>query len=311
MTHPAPRRGLRYVLHLGLFVPIAFIIVIWLISAWQGFVGVDALLHPARNSFCCGTPLDVGYAFEAVSIETSDGLTLYAWYLPAVNDTGIIIAHGAGANRGNYWELGRSLNDAGYGVLLLDLRAHGDSEGTVFTRGWLDITASAAYLKEIGLAHVGVFGFSLGANMALQAAALSEDIEAIVADGPSPVVLADFPMPTTFSGFLYLPYDLVYWSRLESVSAENGGFAAMSNREAVQRIAPRPMLLIAAGGEPSAFETNFVQSLAQVAPDSTQLWVIPNVYHGGGFSHDPDTYLERIINLFRSSGQAVAEGTEG
>lgn len=301
LTETRAQRRFRFMLNLALFVPVAFILIMWLLGAWQGFVGVDSLLHPARHVFCCGTPSDAGYAFDSVSIHTDDDLMLAGWYLPARRDAALILAHSAGANRGNLWELGRRLNDEGYGVLLPDLRAHGESEGNVFTRGWLDVTASAAFLDNIGVSHVGVIGVSLGANMSLQAAALSDDIEAVVADGVSPVVLSDFPMPTTLSGWLYLPYDVVYWSRLESVSAEDGGFAAMPNREAVRRIAPRPLLLIAAGAEPSAAETNVARYFEREAPGSTQVWIIPNVYHGGGFNSDPETYVSRVLTFFATT----------
>lgn len=109
-------------------------------------------------------------------------------------------------------------------------------------------------------------------------------------------------MPNTLAGMMYLPYDLVYWSRLEAVSAAEGGFAHMTNRNAVRAIVPRPLLLIAAGAEPSGFETSVNQALfaaaEAVSPGATTYWVIDDVYHGGGFSTYPEIYTQRLLTFF-------------
>ncbi|GAB4512527.1 MAG: hypothetical protein OHK0046_12200 [Anaerolineae bacterium] len=150
------------------FFPAALLLVLWLMSAYQGFVSVQDALYPQRNVFCCNTPADAGYLYEDVTLSTSDGIALSGWYLPTQNNSAIVMAHGLHANRAQVWNLARGLHDHGYGVILFDLRAHGESEGTVFTQGWLDIRAAVDYLTSQGVERIGAYGFSLGANMVLR-----------------------------------------------------------------------------------------------------------------------------------------------
>lgn len=293
----------------------AFILVIEVFGAVQGYQEVDTILYPERQVFCCDTPADAGLAYEELALQTADGLTLSGWYLPADDRTesptppiapngtcALILSHRAGGNRVSMWDVGLALREQGCGILFLEMRAHGSSEGDVFTQGWLDIQAAADWLQSRGIQHIGAYGFSLGAVMSIQAAALSTTIDAVVADGAGPAVIADMPLPTTLSGWLYGLYDLVYWTQLEARSAAHGGFAAMPMTEAIARMAPRPLLLIAAGAEPSQFEVNVNQALYTSAdPTHTALWIIEDVGHGGGWSAHREAYLQRLTDFFATA----------
>jgi uncharacterized protein len=298
---PTFRRRVSYGLRLCLFATVMFVLLIWAIGAYQGYQEVDEILHPTRNIFCCETPRDVGIEYDDLVLETQDGLQIKGWSLAPGREAVVIMAHGASGNRANLFPLAHTLVDAGYGVILLDLRAHGESDGTIFTRGWLDIWAAGNYAREHGAKHIGVYGFSLGANMVIQAAAESSWIEAVVADGPSPARLADYHVPGNVGGVLYAAYDVMYWWQLDVRSTETGGFALRSAHEAVEKLASRPLFLIAAGAEPSGFEANTVQSLYDryaAAGGLGEMWIIDEVYHGGGFDHAPEIYSARVIAFF-------------
>ncbi|HUM71256.1 MAG TPA: hypothetical protein PLK31_20690, partial [Chloroflexota bacterium] len=66
---------------------------------------------------------------ENVRFTSQDGLQLYAWYLPGTNRAAIVLAHALGGSGLLMQEHAEFLRDAGYSVLLLDLRAHGRSHG--------------------------------------------------------------------------------------------------------------------------------------------------------------------------------------
>jgi uncharacterized protein len=298
------KRRLIYGVRLSLFAIVVFVVLIWIFGAYAGYQGVDEILHPTRNVFCCETPQDVGIAYEDIALKTADGLTIKGWYLAPDREVVIIMAHGASGNRASLASLAHRLIEQGYGVMLLDLRAHGESEGKIFTQGWLDIRAAADYLTARGIEKIAVYGFSLGANMIIQEAAESTVIDAVIADGPSPVRFSDYELPGTFSGLLYATYDLVYWWQLDARSAPQGGFALQSAREAVAKIAPRPLFLIAAGAENSGFEVNTARALYGIyrtKGGAGELWVIPDVYHGGGFGQYPDVYSARLIAFLDSA----------
>lgn len=300
VSEPSVRRGWRYRAKLVLIALVGVVLTVEIFGAVVGYREVDRILYPPRMAFCCDTPQDAGIAYEDVSLVTTDNVRLTGWYLlprDTAQDAALIMAHGAGGNRASLWNLSLSLNEQGYGILLLDMRAHGESEGSIFTRGWLDIQAAVDYLVDRGITSIGSYGFSLGANMVIQAAAQTEQIGAVIADGASPVGLSDMPLPRSLWGWLYLSYDLVYWSQLEARSAADGGFAAMPMREAVARIAPRPLLLIAAGAEASGFEQSTAELLYEAAAEPKSLWIIDDVYHGGGFEAHPEVFTQTILDF--------------
>jgi hypothetical protein len=71
------------------------------------------------------TTMDLGRAHESVGLTTSDGLKLRAWYVPSRNGAAVIAFPG----RSQPAPHARMLVRHGYGVLLLDRRGEGASEG--------------------------------------------------------------------------------------------------------------------------------------------------------------------------------------
>jgi len=99
-------------------------------------------------------------------------------------------------------EHARMLLLAGYGVVMMDSRAHGASEGSMATYGWLerndtrfivDALESSEYPR-----HLFALGESMGAGIALQSAAVEPRIEAVVAEA-SFATFAKLPMTTPAS----------------------------------------------------------------------------------------------------------------
>lgn len=301
MSQPAGsrlRRGVRYIGKLALFAIVTFVLIIEVVGAWKGVAEADALFHPHREVFCCDTPADAGYEYQSVTLKTEDGLYLYGWYVPGDNGAAILLAHGAHGNRVSLWDVAQMLHRHGYGVLVFDMRAHGTSDGDNVASGWLDIIAAADYLAAQGVKHIGAYGFSLGADMVIQGAAKTEQIEAVAADGASPAFLSDSPLPRTVFGWLYFSYDIAYWTHLESISAPYGGFGWTTMRDAAAKIAPRPLLLIAAGAELSRYEANVVQGIYAAAGEPKTLWVIDDVLHGGGYGKYPQEFERRVVGFY-------------
>jgi uncharacterized protein len=91
-----------------------------------------------------------------VTLQTSDGLELGAWYLPAdaERDTGlaVLVAPGNGGNRAGRAGLARELGDRGLSVLLLDYRGYGGNAGSPSEDG-LAADADAAVRALVDLGH--------------------------------------------------------------------------------------------------------------------------------------------------------------
>jgi fermentation-respiration switch protein FrsA (DUF1100 family) len=123
-------------------------------------------------------PRDCGLADMAeIALETDDGLTLAAWYKPAVppgpgaeTPPTVLYFHGNGGNRGWLADKARPLLDAGYGLLLPDYRGYGGNPGTPSEAGLrLDALAARRALLDRGVAaeRIVYYGDSLGSGLAV------------------------------------------------------------------------------------------------------------------------------------------------
>ena len=93
-------------------------------------------------------PLSAGYLFTHLGrdgraggsrsalrggrVRTSDGVKLAGWYVPSRNGAAVIAFPG----RSGPLEHARMLARHGYGVLMLDMRGQGESEGDPNAFGW-------------------------------------------------------------------------------------------------------------------------------------------------------------------------------
>jgi uncharacterized protein len=91
-------------------------------------------------------PAELGRPYEELTIRTSDGLDLAAWYVPSLNGAAVI----SYPTRQGKLPQARMLARHGYGVLLLDARGYDGSEGDPNLFGWAgakDIDAAVAWLQ--------------------------------------------------------------------------------------------------------------------------------------------------------------------
>ncbi len=265
------------------------------------YVRANALAHPPRTRASGLTPSDFELPFLDISFRNRNKQMLRAWYIPSKNRAAVIVAHGLGGNRGNVTAQAAILAARGYGVLLVDLTGHGDSEGDAITFAGEDIEAAVIYLQsrdEIDRQRIGVFGMSLGAMVALQAAANTKDIKAVVADGTGPTGFEDEPIPKSWDGYLKLPF---YWAEYE-VWKWQGVSAPRSIVNAIARISPRPIFLIVAGQDTSELELNY--RFYEAAREPKAIWVIAEAHHLEGWKLRPEEYRGRIIAFL---GQALLE----
>ena len=130
-------------------------------------------------------PADLGRPYEELTIRTSDGLDLAAWYVPSLNGAAVI----SYPTRQGKLPQARMLVRHGYGVLLLDARGYDGSEGDPNLFGWAgakDIDAAVAWLQgrpDVTDGRIGGIGFSVGGEMMLQAAASNTGLRAVVSEG--------------------------------------------------------------------------------------------------------------------------------
>ncbi len=98
---------------------------------------------------------------------TGDGVKLNGWYVKAEdNKPTIVYCHGQGENISNCQPVIRFLADNGYGVMLVEYRGHGRSDGTPFESGlYMDLESAVKYLttyEGVDRNNIILWGRSLG-----------------------------------------------------------------------------------------------------------------------------------------------------
>lgn len=121
---------------------------------------------------------DVVDGARDVTIRTSDGLVLGAWFVPASSASdlhmAVLVAPGNGGNRSGRTALAAELSLRGLAVLLMDYRGYGGNPGSPSEDGLAkDAIAAALLLEDLGYpaGRTIYFGESLGTGVvaALQA----------------------------------------------------------------------------------------------------------------------------------------------
>jgi fermentation-respiration switch protein FrsA (DUF1100 family) len=112
-----------------------------------------------------------------VTLQTSDGLQLGAWYVPPrdADAMTVLVANGNGGDRVGRSPLAEALSARGFGVLLFDYRGYGGNPGSP-TEAGLALDARAAYEYLVGERGVPptrlmYFGESLGGGVVTALAA--------------------------------------------------------------------------------------------------------------------------------------------
>ncbi|HMG67799.1 MAG TPA: alpha/beta hydrolase [Chitinophagaceae bacterium] len=111
--------------------------------------------------------------YETVHLVTKNHLSLEGWYVPADTAKGtVILIHGLGENKSMLLKEGYEFLYLGFNVLLLDLRAHGNSGGNVTTLGFFeseDVKLAYEYILKRGERNIILYGISLGATVITKA----------------------------------------------------------------------------------------------------------------------------------------------
>ena len=174
-------------------------IINWLIFAFLSAGGLAAYLSyrktadiitPFRKPGVAFCPDQYRLAYETVDFNTSDGVRLRGWFIPAEGESSrtIMFCHGWGSNRGEMLRDTHFLAGQGYNLFYFDFRASGESKGTVSSVGYLetrDFDAAYNFLKThrpLQAEKVAVFGTSMGGSVAIYAAAKYPEISCLLSE---------------------------------------------------------------------------------------------------------------------------------
>jgi len=131
----------------------------------------ERLLYFPLGGFSA-TPAAIGLAYETVSIETEDGVTISGWFIPAADRAcgTLLFFHGNAGNISHRLDSIATFHRLGLNTLIIDYRGYGQSEGKPTEQGtYLDAAAAWRYLveeRQIPPTEIIIFGRSLGGAVA-------------------------------------------------------------------------------------------------------------------------------------------------
>lgn len=237
---------------------------------------------------------ELGASHEDVQVTTGDGLRLKGWYIPSRNGAAVISFPGRASSQARAKLLARH----GYGVLLLDRRGEGESEGDPNLFGWQgerDIHAAVAFLRsrpEVDPERIGGIGLSVGGEMMIEAAAESSALRAIVSEGASSRSVRDeLANPGGSFG------DLIGTGVATLATAVFANDLPPASLESlVPRISGAVFFVYGERGQPAEKPAN--ESFYAVARGHRDIWQVPGSGHIGGLEAQPAEYERRIVAFF-------------
>ena len=163
----------------------------------------DLMIKPGKSPVF-ETPEKYSLEYEDVTFKTSDGVTLSGWLVKGETDKVIIQSHfgvqcsrcgftqeGKGMMKNVLWisdihflDQAKYLVEAGYSVLMYDMRNHGESEQT----GWVswgkderkDVVAAIKFItnhKDYPNANIGLLSICMGQGASIFAFGLEEEMK--------------------------------------------------------------------------------------------------------------------------------------
>jgi alpha-beta hydrolase superfamily lysophospholipase len=301
------RRPARF-LFLLLIPPFIAAIAGWIVAPW--------FLHPFRRELTPDLVRNADVAFSQIharredfDVRAHDGVLLRGWKVRAARPNGdwVLVFHGVGDSRIGVVEHALVLLSAGYDVVMMDARAHGDSEGPMATYGWIERHDTQAIVDALESSehprHLFALGESMGAGIALQSAAVDQRIEAVVAEASFASLreasydYAGLRRSPWLGKTLFAPGTWTMIYRAEHIA--NLPAAEVSSVKAVAERA-FPVLLICDGAD-VALPCRHTKMIFEAAIGRKEMWVVPGAYHTAALGVDPAEFRRRVLAFFDST----------
>src|SRR4029077_3991088 len=229
---------------------------------------------------------------------------------------------------------------AGYGVVMMDARAHGASEGQLATYGWLERNDTRAILDALilsevgrsdeplksgqsrmelateadlknpvhspnprpGTPHIFALGESVGAGMAVQSAGVEPRIEAVVAE-------------SSFATLREASYDYAGLRRSPLLGktlfapgtwtmiyhAERLAELPASEFSPEKAVAARAFpVLLICDADDVALPCRHTTRIYEAARGPKKMWIVPAAFHPAALGYEPAEFRRRVLGFYDS-----------
>jgi alpha-beta hydrolase superfamily lysophospholipase len=226
---------------------------------------------------------------ETVSLRSLDETLAGTLFIPVVAGPApaLIICHGAGEFKENYFELCGFLARKGIATLAVDMHGHGQSGGKRFhvaMEEWVpDVLAAVEFLAahpKIDAARIGAFGLSSGGTAILEAALREPRLKSLVALDATVRNSLALPLSLFLKGCVWAGRIKQWFTRRElrvPLLKLGGGMKLASDPEIDQRLQADPRAQEAFNAFPfpggaEAFFVNTLKKVSAIAAPTLVLW---------------------------------------
>jgi pimeloyl-ACP methyl ester carboxylesterase len=243
-------------------------------------------------------------------------LKLAGWWIPHPQAQGrcVILLHGYGDAKVGAIAWAPTWHALGYNILALDLRAHGQSEGSYCTAGYYERHDVSQVIDQLraeqpeGTQQVVLFGVSLGAAVAAAVGAMREDLAAVILECPYP----DYELAAAaHARLLGAPGQWMQrWGLRLAQWIAKADFSQVRPAELIPRVRC-PLMVIR--GEADVFIDAEHAAIVEAAVRARGAEMGPSVYWNAEDAHhiaalyrDPEGYRRRVEAFLESPGAAVS-----
>ena len=243
---------------------------------------------------------------EAHRIRTRDGQELGAWLVKGKEDApSILLLHGNGGSRGKCLTRAEVLAKQGYAVLLVSLRAHGDSTGEFNDIGYgarHDVVAGVEFLERRRPGRpVIIHGTSMGAAAAIFAAGtLGNRVRAYVLESP----YRDLKTAVSNRTRAALPPGLSWIAYRSMLVASLLVLPELEQIAPVVKIGAIPAdvpVLIMAGGEDDKARPEEARALFERVGSHGRLLIFERGGHVNFLDTEPERYTRAVLGFLRAA----------
>jgi uncharacterized protein len=261
------------------------------------------------------SPGDLGLAFEEIAFDVRDEngspLKIAAWWIPHPHAEGrcAVLIHGYADAKVGAIAWAPVWHSLGFNLLVLDLRAQGESDGSVCTAGFYERHDVAQVIDNLRASRpddarqVVLAGISLGAPVAAATALETPGVAAVVMESP----YADFRRAATAHmdrlGAPGGPLQRAAIALAEWLTRAD--YDAVRPADLVARLRC-PVLVIESANDPFLTPEDrlaFERAVANRSPEDgrAEIWAVANVEHLMALSADPQAYRERLRRFLQGA----------
>ncbi len=272
-----------------------------------GFLGFAGISYYFAGQFIAPAPCAIGNApqefpfpIHNVSFTTDDGLTLKGWYSPdEKNRTAIILLHGHRGNRWQMYDTAKMFRRAGYGVLLYDARATGESDGKAISVGYYetaDLLAAVRYLRQQGVARIACLGQSQGGATILLASTRLDGVRCVIAQSSYDTICR--AIDRRYRAYFHIPGwlggSLMMFFAEQKLGVEAEQISPL--REIANLHIP---VFIIAGSQDTRTWASDTRELFAAANQPKELWMIEGAGHEDLYALHPEEYEKRVLEFLK------------